>query len=434
MKELNSVRQRRTEGRKRRPVAILLAVLLMVFSLSFFGEKAFASIDLGRDCSLTISPGNMMLEEDLAGANVVIDLYRVADAVPLGNFDTYDWSVNEPFAYRGIKIDKDIDSVGWREIADKAADIVLGNAPEGKTEWDPSGSVGQIPAGPEGIAVFGEKDQRKFEGLKPGLYLIIAHGSDITEYASTDSSASPSAGTTGSTSEDGEAVKGTVTLAHSRNYLYKFSPELISIPAKTMDSTQPSNTADVVPDGWYYDVSAMLKPSQSLRLGRLEISKELKNYAQREKTTDGETREIKDPATIVFDVSIYNTQAEYDSANPAANRIYHNVVSVVFDSYGTKTVLIDNLPVDSYAVVEEIYAGQSYTTEQTVMTETIKANETVTVSFEDEYDKTHGGGGSVTNKFTYKAGQSKWGWEQVTDSSQDGAVVQSDATTDEEAE
>ena len=434
MKERNSVRRGRTAGGRWRPAAFILAAVFMVFSLSLFGEKVFASsIDLDRDCSLTTSAGSMMLEE-LPDANVEIDLYRVADAIPVQGFDTYDWQVNEPFASQGITIDKNIDNAGWRELANKAANIVLGEAPEGKTEWDPSNSIAQITKKteeqPEGIAIFGAKDQREFKGLKPGLYLILAHGSDIAEYATTDTSAAPAAGSTGSTAETAAAVGGTATIAHSRHYLFKFSPELISIPARTMDSTQPSNTADR--EGWYYDAAAMLKPSQSPRLGNLEIEKDLLDYAQREKTTDGKTRLIKDPATVVFDVSVYSSEEEYDPAKPGENRIYHNNVSVVFDAYGKKSVLIENLPAYSYAVVKEVYAGQAYTIDDTIRTETILANETVTIPFEDEYDDTHGGGGSVTNKFTYKAGQSKWGWEQMTDSSQNGTVIQSDATTNKE--
>ena len=434
MKKRNSVRRGRTAGGRWRPAAFILAAVFMVFSLSLFGEKVFASsIDLDRDCSLTISAGSMMLEE-LPDANVEIDLYRVADAIPVQGFDTYDWQVNEPFASRGITIDKNIDNAGWRELANKAANIVLGEAPEGKTEWDPSSSIAQITKKteeqPEGIAILGAKDQREFKGLKPGLYLILAHGSDIAEYATTDTSAAPAAGSTGSTAETAAAVGGTATIAHSRHYLFKFSPELISIPARTMDSTQPSNTADR--EGWYYDAAAMLKPSQSPRLGNLKIEKDLLDYAQREKTTDGKTRLIKDPATVVFDVSVYSSEEEYDPAKPGENRIYHNNVSVVFDAYGKKSVLIENLPAYSYAVVKEVYAGQAYTIDDTIRTETILANETVTIPFEDEYDDTHGGGGSVTNKFTYKAGQSKWGWEQMTDSSQNGTVIQSDATTNKE--
>ena len=425
MKERNSVRRGRTAGGRWRPAAFILAAVFMVFSLSLFGEKVFASsIDLDRDCSLTISAGSMMLEE-LPDANVEIDLYRVADAIPVPGYDTYEWQVNEPFASRGITIDKNIDNAGWRELAIKAADIVLGEAPEDKTEWDPSDSINN--AIPDEIKEMGHAPDTKIEPLEPGLYLILAHGSDIAEYATTDTSAAPAAGSTGNTAA---TAGGTVTIARSKHYLFKFSPELISIPARSMDSKQPSNTADR--EGWYYDAAAVLKPSQSPRLGNLKIEKDLLDYAQREKTTDGETRLIKDPATVVFDVSVYSSEEEYDPSKPGENRIYHNNVSVVFDAYGKKSVLIENLPAYSYAVVKEVYAGQAYTIDDTVRTETILANETVTIPFEDEYDDTHGGGGSVTNKFTYKAGQSKWGWEQMTDSSQNGTVIQSDATTNKE--
>ena len=100
MKERNSVRRGRTAGGRWRPAAFILAAVFMVFSLSLFGEKVFASsIDLDRDCSLTISAGSMMLEE-LPDANVEIDLYRVADAIPVQGFDTYDWQVNERGQYR----------------------------------------------------------------------------------------------------------------------------------------------------------------------------------------------------------------------------------------------------------------------------------------------------------------------------------------------
>ena len=424
MKERNSVRRGRTAGGRWRPAAFILAAVFMVFSLSLFGEKVFASIDLDRDCSLTISAGSMMLEE-LPDANVEIDLYRVADAIPVPGYDTYEWQVNEPFASRGITIDKNIDNAGWRELAIKAADIVLGEAPEDKTEWDPSDSINNPNL--DEIKEMGHAPDTEIELPAPGLYLILAHGSDIDEYAATDTGTAPAAGSTGNTAA---TAGGTVTIARSKHYLFKFSPELISIPARSMDSIQPSNTADR--EGWYYDAAAVLKPSQSPRLGNLKIEKDLLDYAQREKTTDGKTRLIKDPATVVFDVSVYSSEEEYDPAKPGENRIYHNNVSVVFDAYGKKSVLIENLPAYSYAVVKEVYAGQAYTIDDTVRTETILANETVTIPFEDEYDDTHGGGGSVTNKFTYKAGQSKWGWEQMTDSSQNGTVIQSDATTNKE--
>ena len=47
--------------------------------------------------------------------------------------------------------------------------------------------------------------------------------------------------------------------------------------------------------------------------------------------------------------------------------------------------------------------------EQTV---TIKADEIVQVSFENDYDETHNNGGAITNKFTYDDG---WKVEKLVD-------------------
>ena len=82
MKDERNVRHRRTAGVRWQPVAILLAAVLMVLSVPL-GLRSAHAIDLNQNCSLTVNPGNAMLAEDLAKANVVIDLYRVADAAPV---------------------------------------------------------------------------------------------------------------------------------------------------------------------------------------------------------------------------------------------------------------------------------------------------------------------------------------------------------------
>ena len=135
MKDERNVRHRRTAGVRWQPVAILLAAVLMVLSVPL-GLRSAHAIDLNQNCSLTVNPGNAMLAEDLAKANVVIDLYRVADAAPVTGYDTYDWAMTEPFS--SITIDKNIDSEGWKTAAQQAADIVLGTAPDGETEWAPA--------------------------------------------------------------------------------------------------------------------------------------------------------------------------------------------------------------------------------------------------------------------------------------------------------
>lgn len=428
MKDERNVRQGRAAGGRWRPVAILLAAVLMVLSIPLGGKPAFA-VDLDQNCSLTVSPGSALLAEDLATANVVIDLYRVADAVPVTGYDTYDWQLNAGFD--GVVITKDIDSAGWKTAAQAAADAVLGKAPEGKTAWDPSDSIAKVPAE---LVYSGNLPNTPITGLKAGLYLIIAHGSDIKEYAvdAAAAGATDAADAGDTTAADPAAVAaGTVTIAHSKTYEYKFAPELISLPTKASDSTVPSNTADNVP--WIYDATAMLKPSQEYRVGALDIVKTLVTYEEREKNTaertGGGNTVIKDDATFIFDVSVYENEEAY--RNGAAPDVYHDQVSITFNSYGTKRVHIDELPVDSYAVVTEIYpeeksgVGHYYLIEKDGE-KTIVANETVEATFRNDYNNENTGGGSVTNKFTYKADESKWGWEQVSDDSTDGSVIQSD--------
>ena len=408
MKEERNVRRHRTAGGRWAPVALLLAATLAILSLPFAGRPAYA-VDLDQNCSLKVSPGSALLAEDLAQANVEIDLYRVADAIPVPGQDTYDWQMTEPFTE--IVIEKDIDNAGWKAAAQTAADIVLGGAPDGAAAWDPSESVSKIPAE---LVYAGNAADTEITDLSAGLYLIIAHGSDITNYAAP-----------GDAEEGGEA-SGTVTLASSQTYAYKFSPELISLPTKeeVRDASgaviTPSNTAN--PGDWIYNVTVTLKPSQEFRSGRLEITKELLTYAQREKTSDGQTREITDPATFIFEVTVYESREAYEAQGKDAPKVHHDYVSIVFDSYGSKTVLVEDLPVDSYAVVEEVYSGKVYTTD-TIKTATIPANDAAEVSFVNDYDDEHGGGGSVTNKFSFGT-DSGWVLDQVEDDTQDAAVIQ----------
>ena len=396
MKDERNVRHRRTAGVRWQPVAILLAAVLMVLSVPL-GLRSAHAIDLNQNCSLTVNPGNAMLAEDLAKANVVIDLYRVADAAPVAGYDTYDWAMTEPFS--SITIDKNIDSEGWKTAAQQAADIVLGTAPDGETEWDPSAATDAIDAS---LKPTRKNAGEKIEGLDAGLYLIIAHGRDTDDYASIGY-------------DENGAASGTVTIANSTACRYEFKPELVSLPTKDAvkndDGNDVINTAN--PGDWIYDVTVTLKPSQIDRVGNLKITKNLIDYAQREKEV-GNERIIKDPATFIFEVTAYKIEEDGSRTD-----ILHDYVSIVFDSYGSKSVLIKDLPVDSYVVVKEAYSGRVYSTDTDLEERTILADQDVDVEFDNEYEDREPGGGSVTNRFSYTE---KDGWEksgQVADDTEE---------------
>lgn len=393
MKDERNVRHSRAAGRKWQPVAILLAAVLMVLSVPF-GSRSAHAVDWDEDCSLTVIPGGSDIAADLEKANVKIDLYRVADAIPVQGFDTYDWEIKEPFS--AITIDKKIDNEGWKKLAQQAADIVLGTAPADKKEWDPSASAGAID---DSLKILDNEPNQPIS-VTAGLYLIIARGSNITEYA-------------GTVADETTGTTGTVTIAKSRGFKYSFSPELISIPTKEADQDGIINTAN--PTDWIYKPEVMLKPKQEVNLGPLKIIKNLEDYAQREKTSDGQSRIIKDPATFIFKVVVYEDDTK-------AEVVFQDYVSIVFDAYGSKSAMINDLPAGSFAEVTEEYSGRVYTIETSPKTATIVAegeeDAPATVEFTNSYTDNEPGGGSVTNRFSYGENDG-WTLNKVKDDTDD---------------
>lgn len=179
----------------------------------------------------------------------------------------------------------------------------------------------------------------------------------------------------------------------SQEYEYKFTPYLLSLP-NNYYSTDGN-------DEWVYDVTAGLKPGKESLLGSLVIDKTLNSY----NTTLG-------PATFVFKV-----EAEKDH-----EILYSNVVSLVFDGTGTRSLTIDKLPAGAQVTVTEVYSGASYqlTTESshtvTILTEGAEGSP-VHVSFGNAYNGQLNGGASVVNRFTNEEGV--WDWQPQTDSSAD---------------
>lgn len=448
-KRENGVRQHRIRACGRRFAAVFAAALLSVFTLYniVVPRVVHAALDLSQPCSLTIRIGETLTEaerEDLRAADIVYDLYRVADAVPVDGYDTYAFEVTAPFAEAlskdgsrakaylepvqdgTFRIASTISSDGWKAVAAEAGLTALGTVPEGEKTAapQPAGafSEGQVVSGR--VSGAGESLSVAFDGLKAGLYLIIPHGANIEKYVAAK------------TSEDGGTVQATI--ADSAQYEYSFSPELAAIPTKAVDENGQYNTGNAGEWIQSAQVDISLKFARERRAGNLEITKTLLTYAEREKTTDGSTRAVTDPATFIFEVLVYESEEAYRTGGAAAVPVYHNFISIVFDANGdygiigaeqgayahgtdrSKTVRIENLPIGAFAVVKEVYSGKIYTadTDRQAVIELNDRDNTVGVEFENDYNDEHGGGGSVTNKFTYSEAGG-WVHEQVTDSSQD---------------
>lgn len=170
------------------------------------------------------------------------------------------------------------------------------------------------------------------------------------------------------------------TIANSKRYVYKFLPELISLPSKQVvdEAGNPVNTTAGNGD-WIYNMDATLKPERAPRFGSLEIVKGLATYDQ------------STPAVFVFRV-----EAMLDGEN-----VYSNVVTISFTEPGEQKVLIEKqIPVGAEVTVTEVYSGASYEiTSAQEQNATIDAVDVASVTFTNDHSTTTHGGGGVNNHF-----------------------------------
>ena len=172
--------------------------------------------------------------------------------------------------------------------------------------------------------------------------------------------------------------------AESAEYTYSFTPYLLSLPNNYYSASGN--------DGWVYDVTTGLKPEQEARYGSIQISKTLDIY----QATLGE-------ATFIFSVEAVKPDGQGGTEN-----VYSDVVSLVFDGPGTRSVEVGNLPAGAQVTVTEVYSGASYeltTAASQTLTVTADGEEgnPAAVSFANTYNGENNGGASVVNHFGYTA-------------------------------
>ena len=108
MKDERNVRRRRTAGGRWRPAAILLAAVIAAVSVPFFGKSVFAADP--EPSSLTVFTNQDMSDEDkkfLDEANVVLDIYRIADVTRDEVYDTFNWAPVTILAEAGLTLPDD---------------------------------------------------------------------------------------------------------------------------------------------------------------------------------------------------------------------------------------------------------------------------------------------------------------------------------------
>jgi len=204
--------------RSRKPLlALALALVLMVMPLMGSSVRA---VDLKRECTVTVKISDE--DRDLENANVVVDVYKVADAVDDPGYDSYSFS--PAYDYAGLG---DFTAVeDWQVLAEQAAEIAMNQ---------------DTPV---------SKDQALNVAItlaEPGMYLLLAHGSDMSGME-----------------------------AESQEYRYSFQPVLLSLPTKEAGEDGIATTD--LPGEWIYDLSISLKMARTLRNGQFYIHKTFDEY------------------------------------------------------------------------------------------------------------------------------------------------------------
>lgn len=360
-------------------------------------------LDLTKERNLTVQHAI----KDAEGLDVTVDLYKVAsidekfkgyDAYKLNLIDAYNnTEISEIFKKAQSPDAEKGESANalYKDMAQKVAGIAL-EQNENRPQPVNSKSFGEI----------NNVKSAAFENLEPGMYLVIARGTDLTDLSDYVTKV-------GKEPEEGEEdTRDIATIAYNNQYVYRYSPELIALPMRAnADGTAPSdgfNTADRTE--WLYNVTVNLKAETLLRHASLEIIKNL------------------DKAPLTTDSCVFEITAELNG-----KVLYHSFKSISFgpgDGLQKKITLNSLIPVGSTVTVTEVESGASYeikegeSADRTFVAQKDTVDETTgaiitinnRVEFNNERQDSGAGGGAITNNFKYtvddNTGNGTWSWQQ----------------------
>ena len=202
--------------------AIVMAACLLV-ALAFTGQTAMADggFPANGDNSLTVdasSSTSKKINADIDKANVVVDVYKVADATPDESSVRYDYTLVEPFDSKTFNPAK-MDADAWNKLAAAAAKVVTAD-------------MEHLTVAADGVSALTLPDD--------GLYLLMPHGKDVKlEY--------------------GKDVIDTL-VAPGELHEYTFTPSLVAVPGKKANANGDINTAADAGD-WERAVNVVIKPA-----------------------------------------------------------------------------------------------------------------------------------------------------------------------------
>lgn len=254
------------QGKKKRFAFAARSLLVLALALAVLAAGLGSSVlaeDADHACLLTVTANESYLS-DLAAADVVYDLYRLASAAA---DETGSYRLTLEPAYESLTLTDEPES--WETLAQQAMALALTNPPT-------------VTA-----AALGES-----RTLEAGLYLALARGSDLgANYVQTRT--------------DPDGSTRLVTLADSGCFQYRFSPMLVSLPNQTEEG-----------EDWSFALTATLKAEQT---GYVDISKTLLTFEE----SEGSVRFLFDVEAALDGVSIYSNieYLDFTAAGTQVKRI-----------------------------------------------------------------------------------------------------------------
>ena len=336
-------------GKGRIPAALVLAAALTLGIVlpAFAADSLEKAYQEGFSVKVNAPEDSLFADVDHAG--VTVDVYRIADAQPKADVDSFDLVWDEAYAdgetawktivEDAIAEDREPVAAEVDALSQILAKKILANVPEYSESEDPEPEEEQPE--PDFTGELGEAIALVEDGeAAPGLYMIIVHG-DLNGYKYIDSDGNVST-----------VAKGTTTD-------FRFAPILATVPMRAQEElgegsiknedgdelgTYTIGYGDTTADDelWVNQLEITAKAAVAEQSAPLKITKNLLRFEHVEGRVD--------PVTVIFDVVItYKDEV-----------IKSGLVTIVFTDMGTKSEVIEGLPIGATAVVTEIYRGANY--------------------------------------------------------------------------
>lgn len=345
----------------------MVSLLLTAILCNVPRAQAATKVDMTQKGTLSLElPGGDMVQDMVrlkgsdgtANGELRVHAWKVADMQETGKY-----KLAEAFKSLGIADDQwsemSVSEEGWRNLSEAAMKLLYDLDEKENPVGEPKiaatyDQVLHVVKDAGGNAIIEEANT--FTGMDLGLYLIV------------------------------------IDSAQSPQYTYTFTPMIVSLPWSQYQYDGVSG------DTWEYERTVVLKPARELRYGSIEIVKELTEY-----------NATKGDVTFVFDVGAK------ESAEPNAEIVYSNVVSLTFSAVGTQTARLDHIPAESVVTVTEVYTGANcelteFERDSKVVIAEGEDGNPITFSFKNEYDEDAKSGYGVENRFRYNTETNTYQW------------------------